>query len=190
MAYVRQRCQKDGTIRFYARYLGTDGRYHEEGGFRSRREAEKVATRREVGAARGDWASPTAGRKTFADYVAPYFHDQVTIDADRLIELRHAAFGTPVVNRQLPPDTVSFAELREAAPRDPVAERAFWRVQGMLPPTRRLHRPAGRAPHARGLGQSHRRSRGSTNSGAAIACGGRSSSESLGDGDDHQQTGR
>ena len=69
MAYVRQRHQKDGTIRFYARYLGTDGRYHEEGGFPSRREAERVATRREVDAARGDWASPTAGRQTFADYV-------------------------------------------------------------------------------------------------------------------------
>jgi integrase len=70
MAYVRQRRQKDGTVRFYARYLGADGRYHEEGGFPSRREAEKVAARREVDAQRGDWASPTAGRITFAEYVA------------------------------------------------------------------------------------------------------------------------
>ena len=69
MAYVRQRRQKDGAVRFYARYLGADGRYHEEGGFPSRREAEKVAARREVDAQRGDWASPTAGRVTFADYV-------------------------------------------------------------------------------------------------------------------------
>lgn len=69
MAYVRSRRQKDGTVRFYARYLGADGKYHEEGGFPSRREAERVAARREVDATRGDWASPTAGRVSFSDYV-------------------------------------------------------------------------------------------------------------------------
>jgi integrase len=73
MAYVRQRRQKDGAVRFYARYLGADGRYHEEGGFPSKREAERAAARREVDAGRGDWASPTAGRQTFGEYVATHY---------------------------------------------------------------------------------------------------------------------
>ena len=35
MAYVRKKTRKDGTVRWYARYLGADGRYHEEGGYPS-----------------------------------------------------------------------------------------------------------------------------------------------------------
>src|SRR5437867_12510156 len=73
MAYVRKRTGKDGVTRFYARYLGADGRYTEEGGFTSRREADRVGTKREVDATRGDWASPVAGRLSFTDYVEKHY---------------------------------------------------------------------------------------------------------------------
>ena len=73
MAYVRKRKQKDGTVRFYARYLGADGKYHEEGGFTSRREAANVEDKREVDATRGDWTSPVAGRLSFREYVEEHY---------------------------------------------------------------------------------------------------------------------
>jgi integrase len=69
MAYVRECELKDGTRRFTARYLGADGKYHEERGFASRREAEKAAAKREVDATRSDWASPAASRIPFSSYV-------------------------------------------------------------------------------------------------------------------------
>lgn len=69
MAYARRKKLLDGSVRWYAAYLGGDGRYHEEGGFRSRREAERVAAKREVDADRGEWASPVTGRMTFTKYV-------------------------------------------------------------------------------------------------------------------------
>ncbi len=73
MAYSRTKTLKDGSVRYYAAYLGADGRYHEEGGFPSKREAEKVAARREVDAGRGDWTSPAAGRINFNDYLTRYY---------------------------------------------------------------------------------------------------------------------
>lgn len=69
MSYTRAKTLKNGSVQHYAVYLGADGRYHEEGGFKTAKEAARVAARRESDAARGDWASPTAGRTTFADYV-------------------------------------------------------------------------------------------------------------------------
>jgi integrase len=69
MAYVRVKRRTDGTVRYAARYLGADGRYHEEGAFASRREAEKAGVAREIDAVRGDWTSPLAARTLFADYV-------------------------------------------------------------------------------------------------------------------------
>src|SRR4051812_29571898 len=69
MPYVREYRLKDGTRRFAARYLGADGKYHEEGGFTSRREADRAAGKLEVDATRGDWASPAASRLTFRSYV-------------------------------------------------------------------------------------------------------------------------
>ena len=69
MAYARRKKLQDGSIRWYAAYLGTDGRYHEEGGFRSWREAERAAAKREVDAERGEWASPVTGRMSFNRYV-------------------------------------------------------------------------------------------------------------------------
>jgi integrase len=70
VAYVRKKTRKDGSIRWYARYLGADGRYHEEGGYPSKLAAAKAAAKKEVGAGGGDWVDPAAGRMTFAEYVA------------------------------------------------------------------------------------------------------------------------
>jgi integrase len=70
MAYVRVRTSKDGTPRYVARYLGADGKYHEEGSFLNRRDAVKAAASQEVDAARGDWTSAVAGRVNFAEFVA------------------------------------------------------------------------------------------------------------------------
>ena len=70
MSYTRAKSLKDGTVRHYAAYLGADGRYHEEGGFKTEKEAAKKAAQLELDASRGDWASPIAGRTTFADYIA------------------------------------------------------------------------------------------------------------------------
>jgi integrase len=73
MSYTRPKTLKNGTVRYYAAYLGADGRYHEEGGYKTEKEAAKIAAQRELEAARGDWASPMAGRTTFADYVTGYY---------------------------------------------------------------------------------------------------------------------
>jgi integrase len=86
VAYVREYRLKDGTRRFAARYLGADGKYHEESGFTSRRDADKAAAKREVDAIRGDWASPAASRTTFSSYVEQTFwpttaHIEVTTRA-------------------------------------------------------------------------------------------------------------
>ena len=73
MAYIRRRKQKDGTTRFYARYLGADGKYHEEGGYRSRREAERAGVKREQDAVRGEWWAPANGRMSFKDYIESHY---------------------------------------------------------------------------------------------------------------------
>ena len=73
MGYATRRTLKDGSVRFYAKYLGADGKYHEEGGYTSKREAEKAAARLEVDASRGDWTAPTSGRMSFASYVETYY---------------------------------------------------------------------------------------------------------------------
>ena len=73
VSYTRTKTLKNGSVRHYAAYLGADGRYHEEGGYKTEKEAGKIAAQRELEAARGDWASPMAGRTTFAEYVATYY---------------------------------------------------------------------------------------------------------------------
>lgn len=73
VGYATRRTLKDGSVRFYAKYLGADGRYHEEGGYTSKREAEKAAARLEVDASRGDWTAPASGRMSFATYVETYY---------------------------------------------------------------------------------------------------------------------
>jgi integrase len=73
VAYARKKTLSDGSVRWYAAYLGTDGRYHEEGGFRSEREAERAAGRLERDSERGDFALPAKGRMTFDRYVELHY---------------------------------------------------------------------------------------------------------------------
>lgn len=73
MAYTRKKVLKDGSVRWYAAYLGADGRYHEQGGFRTEREAGRVGARLERDAERGDWSSPVDGRMTFKRYVDDHY---------------------------------------------------------------------------------------------------------------------
>jgi integrase len=73
MGYATRRTLKDGSVRFYAKYLGADGKYHEEGGYASKKQAEKAATRLEVDASRGDWTAPASGRMSFSSYLETYY---------------------------------------------------------------------------------------------------------------------
>ena len=73
MAYARQKTLKDGSVRWYAAYLGADGRYHEEGGYLSKREAERAAGRIERDSEHGHWSSPVSGRMTFTRYIDSHY---------------------------------------------------------------------------------------------------------------------
>jgi 2-polyprenyl-6-methoxyphenol hydroxylase-like FAD-dependent oxidoreductase len=70
-----------------------------------------------------------------ADHIAPFYEDQAAIDAERLAGLRHAIFGYPAPAPAPSPAVsgrVSNAQLRAAAPFDPVLFRAYWKLLGML----------------------------------------------------------
>jgi integrase len=71
--YARSKTLSTGLIRWYAAYLGADGRMHEEGGYTTRREAERVAHRREAAAASGDWASAADSKMSFTAYVDRFY---------------------------------------------------------------------------------------------------------------------
>lgn len=73
MGYARSKKLRNGSTRWYAVYLGLDGRYHEEGSYTSKRAAERAAAQKEVDASRGEWASPDVARMTFADYVEKFY---------------------------------------------------------------------------------------------------------------------
>jgi integrase len=89
VAYTRKKTLKDGSTRWYAAYLGADGRYHEEGGFRTEREAGRIGARLERDAERGDWSSPVSGRMTFKRYVeTEYWPTTVHLEAST-----RAAYG-------------------------------------------------------------------------------------------------
>ncbi len=64
-------------------------------------------------------------------HIAPFYADQASIDAARLAALRHTIFGTPAPVPAAASDRVGYAELRSAAPFDPVIFRAYWQVMGM-----------------------------------------------------------
>jgi hypothetical protein len=66
------------------------------------------------------------------EHVRPFYTDQAAIDAARLAALRHTLLGAPRPSVPDRPDRVTFAQLRAAAPFDPLAFRAFWKVMGML----------------------------------------------------------
>ena len=68
MAYAQKK-KRNGVERWYARYLGDDGKYHVEGGFTSERDALKVARQREEEARRGEWVDPRNARMTFTRFV-------------------------------------------------------------------------------------------------------------------------
>ncbi len=69
MAHAKRKTLKDGSTRYYARYLGSDGKWHEEGGYPTKREAQKVAHQREVEAERGEWVAPDASKMTFKRFI-------------------------------------------------------------------------------------------------------------------------
>lgn len=67
-------------------------------------------------------------------HVAPFYHDQAVIDAARLAMMRHTIFGAPPPPRPETPGRVTYSQLRAAASYDPVAFRAFWKINGMICP--------------------------------------------------------
>ncbi len=66
------------------------------------------------------------------EHIAPFYADQAVIDAARLTMLRHRISGAPAPPPPPATGPVTYAQLRAAAPFDPVAFRAFWTVMGML----------------------------------------------------------
>jgi 2-polyprenyl-6-methoxyphenol hydroxylase-like FAD-dependent oxidoreductase len=75
-----------------------------------------------------------------AAHVLPFYQDQAAIDAARLAVMRHTIFG-----EALPPSPpeisgrVSYPQLRVAACYDPVAFRAFWKINGMVCPPEEIY---------------------------------------------------
>jgi hypothetical protein len=70
------------------------------------------------------------------DHVAPFYQDQAAIDAARLAMMRHTIFGDPPPQPPAAPGDgrVSYPQLRVAGCYDPVAFRAFWKINGMVCP--------------------------------------------------------
>lgn len=67
------------------------------------------------------------------DHVVPFYEDQAAIDAARLAMLRHTIFDAPAPDPPpLSSDRVAFWQLRMAAPFDPTAFRAVWKLMGMI----------------------------------------------------------
>jgi hypothetical protein len=64
-------------------------------------------------------------------HIAPFYADQAGIDAARLAALRHTIFGAPAPAPATSGDRTGYAELRSAAPYDPLIFRAYWQVMGM-----------------------------------------------------------
>jgi 2-polyprenyl-6-methoxyphenol hydroxylase-like FAD-dependent oxidoreductase len=92
-------------------------------------------------------------------HIAPCYTDQAEIDAARLAAQRHTIFGAPAPPPAVSDGRVSYAELRRAAPHDPLIFRAFWQVMGVACPpgemyadpaivarTQQINRSLGSAP--------------------------------------------
>jgi hypothetical protein len=71
--------------------------------------------------------------RAVTENIAPWYTDQARGDAALLAQLRHTVFGDEAP-RPAPPDAdrITFAELRRAAPVDPVAFRGYFTIMGML----------------------------------------------------------
>ena len=67
-------------------------------------------------------------------HVVPFYHDQAVIDAARLAMMRHTIFGAPPPPPSQTPGRVTYSQLRAAASYDPIAFRAFWKINGMICP--------------------------------------------------------
>ena len=67
-------------------------------------------------------------------HVVPFYHDQAVIDAGRLAMMRHTIFGAPPPPPSRTPGRVTYSQLRVAASYDPIAFRAFWKINGMICP--------------------------------------------------------
>ncbi len=85
----------------------------------------------------GEYVGDPAGRalaldRLVAAHVAPFYQDQAAIDAARLAMMRHTIFGEPAPSPPLAADRVSYPQLRVAGCYDPVAFRAFWKINGMV----------------------------------------------------------
>jgi hypothetical protein len=65
-------------------------------------------------------------------HIVPFYQDQAAIDAGRLAMLRHTIFGAPPPRPAETPGRVTYSQLRVAASYDPVAFRAFWKINGMI----------------------------------------------------------
>jgi 2-polyprenyl-6-methoxyphenol hydroxylase-like FAD-dependent oxidoreductase len=88
-----------------------------------------------LGAQAGDPAAQAlALDRLVSAHVAPFYHDQAAIDAARLAMMRHAIFGDPAPRPPAATDRVSYPQLRAAGCYDPVAFRAFWKINGMVCP--------------------------------------------------------
>ena len=77
-------------------------------------------------------AQAVALDRLVAAHVAPYYQDQAAIDAARLAMMRHTIFGEPALAPPTAADRVSYPQLRVAGCYDPVAFRAFWKINGMV----------------------------------------------------------
>ncbi len=110
MAHAKRRTLKNGSARYYARYLGSDGKWHEEGGYATKREAEKVAHHREVEAERGEWVDPTSSKMTFERFIASTYWPA----AQRLEATTRAAYRSYLDKHFLP--TFGHLPMRRISP--------------------------------------------------------------------------
>ncbi len=98
-------------MRHYAAYLSSDGHYHEEGGFKTEKEAAKKAAQLELDASRGDWASPIAGQhhlRRLRRHLLPAHHPTPgSLHPHRLRLLPRQALPTPVRHGSGAPDQPS-----------------------------------------------------------------------------------
>ncbi len=74
-----------------------------------------------------------------AEHVLPFYQDQAAIDAARLAVMRHTIFGEPLAPPPEAPGRVGYPQLRVAACYDPVAFRAFWKINGMTCPPEEVY---------------------------------------------------
>ena len=73
IAHARRKTLKDGQTRWYAVYVAPTGKRAEEGGFTTKREAERVAHKRANEIERGEFIDASMRSLTFSTYVERYY---------------------------------------------------------------------------------------------------------------------